>query len=495
MVGGRAPAGSLGSGIAAGARSRSARRADHEARRDALAADDVPGAFDTRAARGADAASRTRPSSTSRSIAGVPTDADGDRAGRPPRSWRATHPTPTRSRESPNCCGVRTPGPAHRRRRLLGRRRDRAPRARRGGHAPGLRQRHGPGHARRPTIRSASRGLARSLSETPTWSWSRARRSTSGSPSVGSRTRPWSTSSTHRARSRPTPTSRRRPSVICGRRSARWWSGGRVSGAGGARTALRLGRRGSATRSSATRRVRRRRDSHRTLSPIDPVRGSTASCGARLERDAIVVGDGGDFVSYAGSTSTRTRPAASSVRVRTAAWDRGPGTRSRRRWRIRIARPSCSTATARSASASATSTRSPVTARTSSAIVGNNGIWGLEKHPMQAALRLRRDLRPRTRYALRPRAAGPRVPRRARRPTRPSSVPRSTARSRTTARPSSTCSPTRPTPTHARATSADPRAPTIKVASEEPRIPRRSDAPFMSGRITSGRSAGRRRCR
>ena len=63
----------------------------------------------------------------------------------------------------------------------------------------------------------------------------------------------------------------------------------------------------------------------------------------------------------------------------------GTGLRARgRARRIPTARSCCCSATARSASRSATSRRSCGTASNVVAIVGNNGIWGLEKHPMQA---------------------------------------------------------------------------------------------------------------
>ena len=46
------------------------------------------------------------------------------------------------------------------------------------------------------------------------------------------------------------------------------------------------------------------------------------------------------------------------------------------------------------------STRSPATASRSSRSIGNNGIWALEKHPMEAiyGYSVAADLRPQTRY-------------------------------------------------------------------------------------------------
>ena len=58
------------------------------------------------------------------------------------------------------------------------------------------------------------------------------------------------------------------------------------------RTRLRDDEQAKRAAEQPTARGRRRADQAR--------RGSTASCGKRLDRDAIVIGDGGDFVSYAG---------------------------------------------------------------------------------------------------------------------------------------------------------------------------------------------------
>ena len=120
-------------------------------------------------------------------------------------------------------------------------------------------------------------------------------------------------------------------------------------------------------------------------------------------RDAIVIGDGGDFVSYAGKY----------VDTYTPGCFLGPGPygclgarhRLRARRRARAPRPPgrrAATATARSASPSATSTRSCATSVNVTAIIGNNGIWGLEKHPMQMIFGydVVAELRPGTRYDL-----------------------------------------------------------------------------------------------
>ena len=82
-----------------------------------------------------------------------------------------------------------------------------------------------------------------------------------------------------------------------------------------------------------------------------------------LDRDAIVIGDGGDFVSYAGQgRRDATSPAAGWTRGRTAASAPGPARRSARRSRTPTARSACCSATARSASRAWSSTRWPATA-------------------------------------------------------------------------------------------------------------------------------------
>ena len=89
----------------------------------------------------------------------------------------------------------------------------------------------------------------------------------------------------------------------------------------------------------------------------------------------------------------------------------------------RTARSCCCSATARSASRAWSSTRSRATASRSSACIGNNGIWALEKHPMEylygysvaAELTAGDALRPGGRGARRARRAGAHARRAARR--------------------------------------------------------------------------------
>src|SRR6202034_2918766 len=117
--------------------------------------------------------------------------------------------------------------------------------------------------------------------------------------------------------------------------------------------------------------------------PIHPMRiyGELARL---LDDDAVVIGDGGDFVSYAGKYVEPRRPGG---------WlDPGPygclGTGLGYAIAARIARPSAQVVLLLGDGAAGFSLmdadtlvrhRLPVVM-----ICGNNGIWGLEKHPMQA---------------------------------------------------------------------------------------------------------------
>jgi acetolactate synthase-1/2/3 large subunit len=119
-----------------------------------------------------------------------------------------------------------------------------------------------------------------------------------------------------------------------------------------------------------------------------------------LEPDAVVIGDGGDFVSYAGKYLEPQRPGG---------WlDPGPygclGTGLGYAIAARIARPTSQVVLLLGDGAAGFSLmdvdtlvrhRLPVVM-----ICGNNGIWGLEKHPMQAlyGYDVAADLQPQCRY-------------------------------------------------------------------------------------------------
>ncbi|HSN05965.1 MAG TPA: acetolactate synthase [Candidatus Angelobacter sp.] len=120
----------------------------------------------------------------------------------------------------------------------------------------------------------------------------------------------------------------------------------------------------------------------------------------RLAADAVVIGDGGDFVSYAGKYVEPARPGG---------WlDPGPygclGTGLGYAIAARIARPSSQVVLLLGDGAAGFSLMDvdtlvrhdlPVVM-----VVGNNGIWGLEKHPMQFLYQydVAAELRPGTRY-------------------------------------------------------------------------------------------------
>jgi acetolactate synthase-1/2/3 large subunit len=133
--------------------------------------------------------------------------------------------------------------------------------------------------------------------------------------------------------------------------------------------------------------------------PIHPAR-VYRELNRQLSDDTVVIGDGGDFVSYAGKFVEPRRPGC---------WlDPGPygclGTGLGYAIAARIARPSAPVVLMLGDGAAGFSLMDvdtlvrhdlPVVM-----IVGNNGIWGLEKHPMRFlyGYDVAADLRPHTRY-------------------------------------------------------------------------------------------------
>ena len=136
-----------------------------------------------------------------------------------------------------------------------------------------------------------------------------------------------------------------------------------------------------------------------TTTPIHPAR-IYGELLPRLAEDGIVIGDGGDFVSFAGRFVEPARPGG---------WlDPGPygclGTGLGYAIAARLARPSAQIVLLLGDGAAGFSLmdvdslvrhKLPVVM-----IVGNNGIWGLEKHPMQFlyGYDVAAELRPGTRY-------------------------------------------------------------------------------------------------
>jgi acetolactate synthase-1/2/3 large subunit len=134
-------------------------------------------------------------------------------------------------------------------------------------------------------------------------------------------------------------------------------------------------------------------------SPIRPARiyGEVAK---RLERDAVVICDGGDFASYAGKFVEVFQPGCWLDTGPYGCLGNGPGYAIA----ARLARPSSQVVCFLGDGAAGFSLmdadslvrhKLPVVM-----IVGNNGMWGLEKHPMQAVYGwdLACDLQPGCRY-------------------------------------------------------------------------------------------------
>ena len=133
--------------------------------------------------------------------------------------------------------------------------------------------------------------------------------------------------------------------------------------------------------------------------PVHPMR-VYGELSAQLQPDAVVIGDGGDFVSYAGKYLEPQQPGG---------WlDLGPygclGTGLGYAIAARVARPEAQVVLLLGDGAAGFSLmdadtlvrhRLPVVM-----ICGNNGIWGLEKHPMQAlyGYDVAADLQPGCRY-------------------------------------------------------------------------------------------------
>jgi acetolactate synthase-1/2/3 large subunit len=136
-------------------------------------------------------------------------------------------------------------------------------------------------------------------------------------------------------------------------------------------------------------------------SPLHPLR-LYAELGAVLDRDAIVIGDGGDFVSYAGRVIESFRPGC---------WlDPGPfgclGTGPGYALAAKLAHPGRQVVLLLGDGAFGFSGMEYDTLARHGVdvvgVMGNNGIWALEKHPMEFlyGYSVAADLRPGTRYEL-----------------------------------------------------------------------------------------------
>ena len=147
------------------------------------------------------------------------------------------------------------------------------------------------------------------------------------------------------------------------------------------------------------RRAAERDELHDDRAPLHPMRIYGELAGL-LDRDAIIVGDGGDFVSYAGRVVDSYEPGCWLDPGPYGCLGAGPGYALA----AKLARPERQVILLLGDGAFGFSAMEFDTlARHGVAVVGvmgNNGIWGLEKHPMEFlyGYSVAADLRPGTRY-------------------------------------------------------------------------------------------------
>jgi acetolactate synthase I/II/III large subunit len=149
------------------------------------------------------------------------------------------------------------------------------------------------------------------------------------------------------------------------------------------------------------RREAEQSELHDDRQPLHPMR-VYAELGRVLERNAIVIGDGGDYVSYAGRVIDSYQPGC---------WlDPGPfgclGSGPGYALAAKLARPERQVVLLLGDGAFGFSGMEFDTLARHGVnvvgVMGNNGIWGLEKHPMEFlyGYSVAADLRPATRYDL-----------------------------------------------------------------------------------------------
>ena len=133
--------------------------------------------------------------------------------------------------------------------------------------------------------------------------------------------------------------------------------------------------------------------------PLHPMR-VYAELGELLDRDAIIIGDGGDFVSYAGRVIDSFQPGCWLDPGPFGCLGAGPGYALA----AKLAHPSRQVVLLLGDGAFGFSGMEFDTLARHGAdivgVMGNNGIWGLEKHPMELiyGYSVAADLRPETRY-------------------------------------------------------------------------------------------------
>ena len=214
-----------------------------------------------------------------------------------------------------------------------------------------------------------------------------------------------------RARARP-PAAGRGRALRRHRRDAR-----RARDGAGGRTRRALGR-AAARRSrprSARPRPRELADGRAPLHPMRALQASSARCSTATRSSSATAATSSPTP---GASSTPTSRAAGWTRGRTAAWAAGPATR----WRRSSRSPTSQVVLLLGDGAFGFSGMEFDTLARHGVnvvgVMGNNGIWALEKHPMEFLYGYSRGRRPAPGHALRPDRRGARLPRRARRAAR-----------------------------------------------------------------------------
>ena len=179
---------------------------------------------------------------------------------------------------------------------------------------------------------------------------------------------------------------------------------GGLAGGGGGDTSAWLEEIG---RVEAEKRAAEREQLEDPRAPLHPLR-LYAELGNVIDRDAIVIGDGGDFVSYAGRVIDSYAPGCWLDPGPFGCLGAGPGYALA----AKLARPDRQVVLLLGDGAFGFSGMEFDTLARHGVdvvgVMGNNGIWGLEKHPMEFlyGYSVAADLRPETRYDLMVEALG-----------------------------------------------------------------------------------------